>query len=213
MRLGLILWLVFSWVQTSASAPEFPKGSLPVAFYQQKTDYGCGAAALLAVLRYWQVYRGSERALYPLLGTDADSGTQWTEIHKVARHFGLVSKVTENTSIEELRKSLAEGKTVILEIQAWTDDTSPHHRWDNDWIDGHYTTLVGMDSEYAYFMDSSSDGPYIYVTINELMKRWHNWAVGFDGVERKYQRVALHLMGKTHGPSHFQFPVPIAPLE
>ena len=174
-----------------------PPTALQIPLYRQQTTYSCGAAALYSVLKYWQVYEGTEQGLYAPLQVDSEDGTQWTKIHEVAQTFGLTSVIREQVTISDLREALARGDVPILEIQAWANPPSQNIDWKERWDDGHYTILISMDDQYAYFMDSAVYGPtYVYTPLSELEDRWHNWAIGFDGEEKQFQHVAIMIHGK-----------------
>ena len=77
-------------------------------------------------------------------------------------------------TLAQLQAALRTGKLVILELQAWRDPKSRHESWINTWDEGHYVVLVGMDNQYAYFMDPSTPDAYTYVPQQELLSRWHD---------------------------------------
>ena len=72
--------------------------------------------------------------------------------------------------LEDLRASLARRDPVMLVIQAWRETTTP---WKEDVADAHWVVLVGMDANYAYFMDPAAHFGYGYIPIPELLERWH----------------------------------------
>lgn len=97
-----------------------------------------------------------------------------------------------DTSLEALRKALCVGSaacvpctpsTVILDLQAWD---VPGHDDSNEWQDGHYVVLVGIDADdagNAYLMDpyvTESEGDKAYARIplrdpkSGLDARWHD---------------------------------------
>ena len=92
-RIGLALSLVLAgavpaWAG-SASQPLLPADYLQVPLTAQATNYSCGAAALLGILRYWKAYDEDETALYPLLQTTPEDGTHPARLVEGGRHFGL----------------------------------------------------------------------------------------------------------------------------
>jgi predicted double-glycine peptidase len=155
-------------------APKLPKKHLPVPLVQQATDYSCGAASLLAVLEYWKVYDGTETALYKPLHTSKKYGTEEGPMAQLARKYGLQAELRYGMSLQDLRDSLAEGNTVIVDLQAWPEHPDDGLSWANRWDDGHYVVLVAMDADYGYFMDPSAHGAYAYIPLPELLERWHD---------------------------------------
>ncbi|MFA6317553.1 MAG: C39 family peptidase [Elusimicrobiota bacterium] len=149
--------------------PVLPPEYLPVPVTVQETDYSCGAAAVLALLRYWQVYGGDEASLYPLLGTRPKDGTLPENIEAGLRHFGLQADLRERMTLSDLRSALESGKTVILAMQAWREEAS--RSWADEWESGHYVVLNGMDQDYVYLMDPSTEERYAFVPIAEFLER------------------------------------------
>lgn len=178
-----------------------PSDYLPVPLVPQATSYSCGAASLMAVLEYWNVSDAPETSLFRALHTTKKDGTEEASIAQVAREkFGLRSEVRTGLNLEDLRSALKDGTTVILDIQAWSDDPSPV--WKNEWDDGHYVVLVAMDTDYAYAMDPSAHGAYAYLPLIELLDRWHD-ADDRGGNLRRFENVGIFVHGtqaKTRYP-------------
>lgn len=168
---------------------------LPVPLHQQETDYSCGAASLLSVLRYWQAFGGAERDLYDALQTTTD-GTEPDKIEEVARKFGLSAQLREGMSLDDLRAALARGDTAILDIQAWREGPSAKLPWEDVWEDGHYVVLIGMDDSRAYFEDPVLDDSYAAMALDELPRRWHDYE-NRSGAVRRYFQAAVVISGKT----------------
>lgn len=154
--------------------PKLPEDVLRVPLIGQVRSYSCGPAALLGVLRYYQMFSGPESALYKPLGTHPDEGTLPEALAQTARSFGLLATVEQPMTLDGLRTALAEKKTVILELQAWAGSATRTRRWSKIWDDGHYVVLIGMDDYYLYFMDPSTGDAYTYLPIRELAARWHD---------------------------------------
>lgn len=157
-----------------AVSPRLPQDALPVPLVRQTSDYSCGPAVLVAVLRYFQVWAGPETKLHRLLGTSVEQGTLPEALALGARRFGLQASVEQPMTLAQLQASVRAGKPVILELQAWRDPKGRRESWLNNWDDGHYVVLMGMDNQYAYFMDPSTPDAYTYVPLQELLSRWHD---------------------------------------
>jgi predicted double-glycine peptidase len=182
-------------VAACAHAVPIPQGALPVAAVRQETDYSCGPAALLAILRYWQ--RGGaacEQDLYAPLQTSEKDGTEPIALERVARERGLEARYRTGVTIDELRRALAAGQTVIVDLQAWRERLVP---WSKDWDDGHYVVLVAMDQRRAYVMDPSSDTGYSFLALDELDQRWHDFELR-DGKSVRLQHAAVFIGGAAH---------------
>lgn len=157
-----------------ARPPVLPQQALGVPLSRQQTPYSCGPAALRSVLKYFGVFDGPEQALYKIANTSVEEGTLPEDLAAGARHFGLSATVEPLMTLARLRLHLGLGKLVIVQLQAWRDAASKPLPWREVWEDGHYVVLVGLDDEFAYFMDPSTSGAYTYVPLRELVERWHD---------------------------------------
>jgi hypothetical protein len=160
---------------------------------RQATEYSCGAAALMSTLMYWGVFGGGESSLYPLLETTEQDGTHPLKLVEGARDFGLDAEFLQNLGLDDLRQRLAQGYGIILDIQAWQyiPVGRPRTPWASEWESGHYVVLVGMDAEYAYFMDPSVGGNYGYIPLGELLERWHDYEDRTGAIERHVRSAVL----------------------
>lgn len=183
LRARCLAWiLIITWAgfpagfpgPAEAQKPMLPTRSLSVPITQQEEDYSCGPAALRAALKYFGAWHGPEQQLYKLLETTKEHGTLPENLALGARHFGLTAMVEQLMTVERLRTLVQNGKLVILELQAWRDAERPNIPWRDTWDDGHYVVLIGLDEEYAYFMDPSTGGAYTYLPLGELIERWHD---------------------------------------
>jgi predicted double-glycine peptidase len=171
--------------------------SVPIV--RQETGYSCGPAALLSVLKYWQVFNGKEQDLYERLSTTPENGTHPQKLKTVAREFGLNAEFYENLKIDDLKRFYDQKSIVIVDLQAWVAE-GPINWW-STWDDGHYVVLIGMDDTFAYFMDPSVDAAYVYLPIDHLLARWHDYEDEFDAggkpYVRRYYQSAVVISGKN----------------
>jgi len=110
---------------------------LPLAAFQQTTDYTCGPACLLTLMRYYG-QNGDEMQIAKEAHCSKDTGTSPEQMAAwlKARNF----KVTwgENGSLDMLRANLARGVPTLVE-----------------WIDwgGHWVIVVGYDTRNTPTLD------------------------------------------------------------
>lgn len=179
--------------------PKLPQNYLPLMLIPQSTTYSCGAAALMSVLEYWDRYEGNESQLFAPLRTTPRNGTQPVSMSNLARKYGLRSEIRTGMTLSDLRASLKDGMTVIIDLQAWAE--KPISDWKNTWEEGHYVVLVGMDDAYVYFMDPSAHGAYAYLSHTELLERWHDYDF-LNGRHQRYERLGILIHG-TNARSRF----------
>lgn len=186
--------------------PRLPAGHLAVPLVRQAAPYTCGAAVMASVLAYWGVYDGGEAGLYQKLQTTQKDGTDPRAMADAARSFGLDAAWRERTTLEDLRAALARGQTVILDLQAWRENDPTPETWEDNWEDGHYAVLVGMDDRYLYVMDPSAWGSYASVPIDELDERWHDYESRRGPVWRDW-RLAIFVSGRGTPPASYPWPL------
>jgi len=152
-----------------------PDNVLKIPLVRQTTDYSCGPAALASILQYWSVFSGTEVELFIPLNATPANGTSPDSLARVAIKFGLQAEIKQNMTLDDLRRHLDRGDTVILDIQAWRDDGDTKIPWSLIWDHGHYVVLVGMNNHNVYVMDPSLSAQYGYIPRAELMERWHDY--------------------------------------
>ncbi|MFA5139882.1 MAG: C39 family peptidase [Elusimicrobiota bacterium] len=195
MKYLLPLLLLCPVLASASPKPKLPRKYLRVPLVRQETSYSCGPAALLAVMRYWEVYEGDEKELYPLLGTSPEEGTHPKSLKNVASAHGLSARFEHDMTLKSLLQALKKGETAIVDIQAWKKPDSTA-TWEQTWEDGHYVVLVGKDSHFLYVMDPSMPGSYGYIPKEEFESRWHDYEN--EGSQRvEYMRSAVLISGDT----------------
>ncbi len=157
-----------------------PASVVHVPEVKQETDYSCGAAAALSVLRLWRpadFARTTEQELYTPLHTTPAGGTEPEPITEYLRSVaGLDARyVHGDVTLTQLERAVDAGEPPILDLQAWRDAPEP---WREVWDAGHYVILVGYDATDLYVMDPSvlTRGAYAHFPRAELDERWHDVA-------------------------------------
>jgi len=140
---------------------------------RQSANYSCGAAALQAVLRYWGIDIEEDK-LMNLLKTSPDYGTNEKDIVRVARRMGLKARFKDNVTLEDLERSIHEGIPVIVDCQSWRSSRQSNKSWANDWKNGHYMVVIGIDEDNVYLEDPYVLGSRGYIPRQEFEERWHN---------------------------------------
>ncbi len=184
----------------SALHPAAPLPFAAVPDVRQSTGYTCGAAALQAVLAYWGIDEREDRLAARLRSTP-EQGTHPDDIVRGARELGLTADLREGLVLADLERALAEGTSVIVDLQAWRDLADVP--WAETWEDGHYMVLLGADAANLYFEDPSLLGSRGVVPRAEFVERWHDYEgqAPLDPSDRKYVRMAIFLRGPRPAPA------------
>jgi predicted double-glycine peptidase len=180
------------------SVTSLPRNLVRVQHVKQRTDFSCGSAATLALLRYWRwdVYaRIEEAALYLPLATTNARGTEPQPIAAFLNTVGGIAAEYRHgdVAVADLERAVDAREPPIVDLQAWRDREAP---WRDVWDAGHYVVMVGYDDERLFFMDPSTMTPeaYAYLPRSELDERWHDLAG--DGDER-IEHMAIFARGSA----------------
>ncbi len=133
---------------------------LEVPLVRQETDYTCGAAAVLAVARYWGVAPATERAVHRDMGGFGREGSDPVHLTRALRRYQLRHVEQRGMSFHGLRVALDAGFPVILTLQAYDG--------------GHWIVAVGHDRDGITYVDPMLDGERGRFSWRELARRWHD---------------------------------------
>jgi len=158
---------------------------LKIPNVRQSNDYSCGVACLMSILAYYDKFDGNENDLGKKLKTTYEEGTEPDNIVKVAKEYGLKSYIKEHCTIDDLKKFVENKIPVIISYQAWTN-RKRNINWQKIESDGHYSVLIGIDDDKVYFSDPSLLNKIGFLSIKELMDRWH---------DEGYERMCIIVMG------------------
>ncbi len=189
VTLSFVLGVGAGWLYFRPAAPHLTH--LPLI--RQSTPYTCGVAALQSVLRYYgQEWREDDLARE--LKSSPDQGTNYHEIVRFARDKGLAVEVRENMTINDLKGAVADGRPIMVAIQAWGAHPEGYA---TGWEDGHYSVVVGFDDRNFYFMDPSTLGNYTFIPASEFLARWHDYYTDQDGRNVRLEHFALIFDSKS----------------
>ena len=142
---------------------------------RQATEYSCGAAAVLSVLRRFAPDRFAETTecdLYEPLGTTPEDGTEPQAMaHVLARELRLKARVRYPVEIADLERAVDQDEVAIVAVQAWREGKISYA---DDWDDGHYLVVAGYDAKAILFMDPATPGTYGFIPRAEFLARWHD---------------------------------------
>jgi uncharacterized protein len=197
-QLAIVSPGLLSAVPLAVPAASLPFASVPDV--RQSTGYTCGAAALQAVLAYWGIEEREDR-LAARLHSTPEAGTHPDDIVRGARELGLTAEIREGLDLADLARALADGRAVIVDLQAWRDRED--RPWTETWDDGHYMVLLGLDSANLYFEDPSLLGARGVIPRAEFVDRWHDYEgeSPLDASDRKYVHMAIFLKGVRSAPA------------
>jgi hypothetical protein len=168
---------------------------------RQSTEYSCGAAALQAVLSHWGKDL-DEKELIKLLHTSPETGTYVGGIVRVARMLGFQAELHEHITLSELHEALERGESVIVCGQAWRSREESDKSIQEDWEDGHYIVVLGMDEKYVYYQDPFIRRGKGFVTHQKFDESWHNVRGKTTTDTKKQVHLGVFISGTSPPPHH-----------
>ena len=139
---------------------------------RQSTEYSCGASALQSVLSYWG-RDVDEAELMKLLQTTPEVGTYPENIVRGAQALGFEAQVKENLRLREVAEFTADGNPMIALAQVWRSQSGSAPAVAEDWDNGHYIVVLGVDANYVYFQDPYMRMSKAFVPRRTFEAHWH----------------------------------------
>ena len=139
---------------------------------RQITEYSCGASALQSVLSYWG-REVDEAELMKLLHTTPEAGTYPEDIVRGARALGFDARAREGLTLDEVAEFTAGGNPLIALAQVWRSQSGSAPSAEEDWDNGHYIVVLGVDPDYVYFQDPYMRMSKAFVPRKTFEAHWH----------------------------------------
>ncbi len=148
--------------------------ALDIPINIQQTPYTCGPTSLASVLQAYG-FNVTEQSLAVEMRSNDEDGTLWPNMVNASVDRLLRVTSSNNLTVPQVQQFLfATRGVVIVAYQAYRleNNTTP---WRVDWIDGHYSVIIGWNSTGVLLMDPSQDeGCYGYIPTAEFLARWHD---------------------------------------
>jgi len=173
--------------------PHLPRSGLtfiPLVSYQQTTEYTCGPASVITLLRYYG-REGDEMTIAEEMGTSTTCGTNPDQMTDWLNRNGFTATWKEGGTLELIRENLDAQRPVLVE---WSD-------WG-----GHWVVAIGYDTRnttnpmddviiFADPYDHHDDNPDGFDTFN-AQRFYYMWydALLFGKVMRRIYILAIPLM-------------------
>lgn len=146
-----------------------PGRFIKVPLSHQETPYTCGVACVQSILAgygiiYTQDVLSEQLKQKPIYGTDYENIISFLGL------LGFQASLYVEMKLDVLKELIDHGITPMLILQAWKEDEIDYtYVWNNP----HYVIACGYDENQILFMDPWTFGNYVFLSNNELMKRWH----------------------------------------
>lgn len=166
---------------------------------RQITEYSCGASALQAVLHYWG-RDVDETELMRIIGTSEDVGTYPENIVRGVRALGFQAEARENLTLEEVARFTADGNPMIALAQVWRSQKAEHIAPEDEWDNGHYIVVLGVDEEFVYIQDPYLRMGKAMVARRLFERHWHQIMGGAQAANPKLMHLGILIRGERPAP-------------
>ena len=169
---------------------------------RQVTEYSCGACALQAVMSYWGK-NVDERELMKVLQTTSEEGTYPENIVRGAQALGFEAEARDHLSLEEVERFTAGGAPMIALVQAWRSENAAPDSAAEDWDNGHYVVVLGVDKDYVYFQDPYARMSKAFMPRDTFVDHWHQVMGGDLKKNPKLMQLGIFVRGEhtASGPA------------
>ncbi len=168
---------------------------------RQSTEYSCGASALRSVLSYWGK-DVDEAELMQLLGTTPEEGTYPENIVGGARALGFEAEAKENLTLDEVKRFTDDGHPMIALAQVWRSQRESPAAPAEDWDNGHYIVVLGVDKDHVYYQDPYIRMGKVFVPRPLFEEHWHQAMGGDIGKNPKLRHLGIFVRGEKPAESH-----------
>jgi uncharacterized protein len=163
---------------------------------RQITEYSCGACALQAVLSYWG-QDVDEEVLMKVLHTTSEEGTYPEDIVRGARALGFEAEAKDKLTLDEVEQFTANGDPMIALAQVWRSESNSPGAVSDDWDNGHYIVVLGVDRDHVYFQDPYARMSKAFVPRKMFVEHWHQVMGGDQKKNPKLMQLGIFVRGKT----------------
>ena len=146
---------------------------LDVPDVRQPSDYSSGPTSLQAVLSYYGMDINVDE-LINMTNSTPENGTNPENLAEAARKMGFNAEIKQNMTMKDLQGYLNQGTPVIVDVQAWKNNTTNVQSWTDEVEYGHYMVVIGIDNENVYLEDPAVLGSKGYISNLEFVERWHD---------------------------------------
>ena len=166
---------------------------------RQVTEYSCGACALQAVMSYWGK-DVDERELMKVLQTTSEEGTYPENIVRGAQALGFEAEGRDHLSLEEVEQFTAGGAPMIGLVQAWRGEKGTDKSAAEEWDNGHYIVVLGVDKDYVYYQDPYARMSKAFMPRDTFVDHWHQVMGGDLKKNPKLMQLGIFVRGKNAAP-------------
>jgi predicted double-glycine peptidase len=146
-------------------------------------------------LSYWGKDVDEER-LMKVLHTTSEEGTYPEDIVRGARALGFEAEAKDKLTLDEVEQFTANGDPMIALAQVWRSESNSPGAVSEDWDNGHYIVVLGVDRDYVYFQDPYARMSKAFVPRKMFVEHWHQVMGGDQKKNSKLLQLGIFVRGK-----------------
>ena len=141
-----------------------------------------------------------ERELMKVLQTTSEEGTYPENIVRGAQALGFEAEARDHLSLEEVEQFTAGGAPMIALVQAWRSEKGAPDSAAEEWDNGHYIVVLGVDNDYVYFEDPYARMSKAFMPRDTFVDHWHQVMDGDLKKNPKLMQLGIFVRGKNTAP-------------
>ena len=141
-----------------------------------------------------------ERELMKVLQTTSEEGSYPENIVRGAQALGFEAEGRDHLSLEEVEQFTAGGAPMIGLVQAWRGEKGTAKSAAEEWDNGHYIVVLGVDKDYVYFQDPYTRMNKAFMPRNTFVDHWHHVMGGDLKKNPKLMQLGIFVRGKNAAP-------------
>jgi hypothetical protein len=135
-----------------------------------------------------------------VLQTTSEEGTYPENIVRGAQALGFEAEGRDHLSLEEVEQFTAGGAPMIGLVQLWRGEKGTAKSVAEDWDNGHYIVVLGVDKDYVYFQDPYTRMSKAFMPRDTFVDHWHQVMGGDLKKNPKLMQLGIFVRGKNAAP-------------
>ena len=137
-----------------------------------------------------------ETELMKVLRTTSEEGTYPENIVRGAQALGFEAEARDYLSLDEVEQFTAGGDPMIALVQAWRSEKGASDSAAEEWDNGHYIVVLGLDKDYVYFEDPYARMSKAFMPRDIFVDHWHQVMGGDLKKNPKLMQLGIFVRGR-----------------
>jgi hypothetical protein len=135
-----------------------------------------------------------------LLSTTSEEGSYPENIVHGALELGFEAEARDHLTLDEVERFTADGTPMIALVHAWRSERETYDSAANEWDNGHYIVVLGVDEDYVYYEDPYARMSKAFVPRDTFVDHWHQVMGGDVTKNPKLMQLGIFIRDKGDKP-------------